>query len=126
MYPNAYHSSSLDTVSEPSIRGRELLIPLNAWFTMTSKMALPLVSLQYSEVKIEVTIRPIQDLFTISANLAGLPALSLPSGFVDNKPLGLQLIAPQLHDVNLLRYAQVYEKATNFTSKIPPLCDKEC
>uniref|UniRef100_A0A6C0BSM0 Major capsid protein N-terminal domain-containing protein n=1 Tax=viral metagenome TaxID=1070528 RepID=A0A6C0BSM0_9ZZZZ len=65
MYPNAYPSSSLDTVSEPSIRGRELLIPLNAWFTMTSKMALPLVSLQYSEVKIEVTIRPVQDLFTI-------------------------------------------------------------
>jgi hypothetical protein len=50
---------------EPSIRGRSLYIPLNIWFTTAAKMAFPLVSLQYSELSIEVTIRPIQDLFVV-------------------------------------------------------------
>jgi hypothetical protein len=67
-YPNAYpgiNTGGTDPIPEPSIRSRKLTIPLNLWFMMASKMALPLVSLQYSEVKINITIRPIQDLFTI-------------------------------------------------------------
>lgn len=52
--------------SEPSIRARPLYIPLNIWFTMAAKMAFPLVSLQYAELQIEVTIRPVQELFTIN------------------------------------------------------------
>lgn len=66
-YPNTYPSQDGDAsiYPEPSIRARKVTIPLNLWFMMASKMALPLVSLQYSEVKINITIRPIQDLFTI-------------------------------------------------------------
>jgi hypothetical protein len=64
-YPNTLPAISVDTIPEPSIRGRQVVIPLHLWFAMTSKMALPLVSLEYSEVKIEIIIRPIQDLFTI-------------------------------------------------------------
>lgn len=68
----------------------------------------------------------LQDLFTISANLAGLPAISIPSGF-DNekKPIGLQLLGPQLHDVSIIRYACCFENLTAFSNKIPPLFDKE-
>lgn len=51
--------------SEPSIRGRDIYVPLNIWFTMASKMAFPLISLQYVELKIEITIRPIRELFTV-------------------------------------------------------------
>lgn len=51
---------------EPSIRARSLYIPLNIWFTMAAKMAFPLVSLQYAELNIEVTIRPVQELFTVN------------------------------------------------------------
>ena len=50
---------------EPSIRGRQLYIPLNAWFTLNSRCAFPLTSLQYNELIITVTIRPIQDLFRV-------------------------------------------------------------
>lgn len=67
-YPNTYppvQDGDTALYPEPSIRTRKLTIPLNLWFMMASKMALPLVSLQYSEVKINITIRPIQDLFTI-------------------------------------------------------------
>jgi hypothetical protein len=52
--------------SEPSIRNRQLYIPLNIWFTLASKMGFPLASLQYAELKIEVTLRPVRELFTVN------------------------------------------------------------
>lgn len=67
-YPNAYNDESEDTLSvgvEPSIRGRNLYIPLNAWFTLNSKCAFPMISLQYNELSISVTLRPIQELFQV-------------------------------------------------------------
>jgi aspartyl-tRNA(Asn)/glutamyl-tRNA(Gln) amidotransferase subunit A len=64
----------------------------------------------------------LQDIFTIPANLAGLPAISVPSGFDSRQmPLGLQLVGPQLCDVPLIQYAHAFEQATQFTRKIPPL-----
>lgn len=63
-YPSAlYESETLG--SEPSIRGRTLYIPINSWFTLDSRCAFPLVSLQYNELEISVTFRPIQELFQI-------------------------------------------------------------
>lgn len=64
MYPNAYYNPS-QTGPEPSIRARKLYIPINTWFTLNNKMAFPLVALQYNELIIDVTMRPIQDLFVI-------------------------------------------------------------
>jgi aspartyl-tRNA(Asn)/glutamyl-tRNA(Gln) amidotransferase subunit A len=68
----------------------------------------------------------LQDIFTIAANLAGLPAVSLPSGFdAENKPLGMQLLGPQQADVRILKYAYAFEQACNASRKIPPLfCNK--
>ena len=63
-YPNAYYTSD-PAGAEPSIRGRTLYIPLNAWFSLKSQMAFPLVALQYNELQIHVTMRPIQELFQI-------------------------------------------------------------
>ena len=63
-YPNAYYTSD-PAGAEPSIRGRTLYIPLNSWFTLKSQMAFPLVALQYNELQIHVTMRPIQELFQI-------------------------------------------------------------
>lgn len=68
----------------------------------------------------------LQDIYTIGANLAGLPAISIPSGFnSENKPLGLQLIGPQMHDDLVLQAAHHFEKATPEHQKLPPLFDKE-
>ena len=63
-YPNAYRTDSASG-AEPSIRGRKIYIPINAWFTLSSKMAFPLVSLQYNQLQIDVTLRPVKELFTI-------------------------------------------------------------
>ncbi|MFA5250205.1 MAG: Asp-tRNA(Asn)/Glu-tRNA(Gln) amidotransferase subunit GatA, partial [Parachlamydiales bacterium] len=64
----------------------------------------------------------LEDLFTVPVNIAGLPALSLPSGFDrQNRPFGLQLIGPQLHDQKVLQAGRVFEKAASANFKIPPL-----
>ena len=63
-YPNAYYTEVL-AGPEPSIRGRILYIPLNNWFGLKSQMAFPLTSLQYNELHINITFRPINQLFVI-------------------------------------------------------------
>ena len=63
-YPTSYYTQS-SVGSEPSIRGRELYIPINTWFTLESRCAFPLISLQYNELTITVTMRPIQELFQV-------------------------------------------------------------
>lgn len=63
-YPSAYYSGST-LGAEPSIRGRKLYIPINAWFTLDSKCAFPMTSLQYNELFINITLRPIEELFQV-------------------------------------------------------------
>ena len=63
-YPNAYYNGDI-AGPEPSIRGRTLFIPLNSWFGLKSQMAFPLTSLQYNELQINITFRPINQLFVI-------------------------------------------------------------
>ena len=63
-YPSAFYTDN-PTGSEPSIRGRNLYIPINTWFTLNNGMAFPLIALQYNELYITVTLRPIQELFQI-------------------------------------------------------------
>ena len=67
MYPSVFNwkDPGAEAGYEPSIRARKLYIPLNIWFTLMSKMAFPLVSLQYNELQIEVTCRPIKELFKV-------------------------------------------------------------
>ena len=63
-YPNT-KTNNPDEPPEPSIYGRKLYIPLPFWFSNSSKMAFPLVCLQYNELIIDITIKPIRDLCTI-------------------------------------------------------------
>ena len=63
-YPTAYYTNNTSG-AEPSIRGRNIYIPINTWFTLDSRCAFPLISLQYNELVVSVTLRPIQELFQI-------------------------------------------------------------
>jgi hypothetical protein len=63
-YPNAYYTDN-PAGAEPSIRGRILYIPLNSWFNLKTQQAFPLVALQYNELKISITFRPIFEMFRI-------------------------------------------------------------
>jgi len=61
----------------------------------------------------------LEDLFTISANLAGLPAMSIPNGNIDNKPLGLQIIGNFLDESTILNFAHMYQTTTNWHNYTP-------
>lgn len=63
-----------------------------------------------------------QDMYTISANLAGIPALSFPVGLdKENKPIGLQLQGPILRDKDVLNFAYHYEKTAGTKSFVANL-----
>jgi hypothetical protein len=64
-FPDAKDLDGCSVVNRPSIEGRQLIIPLNPWFGRNSKAALPLVALQYAEVEVFVTFRPLNEWFTI-------------------------------------------------------------
>ena len=61
----------------------------------------------------------LEDLFTIPANLAGLPALSIPNGMVDSKPVGVQLIGNFLEEQKILQVAHSFQKSTDWHLKTP-------
>ena len=61
----------------------------------------------------------LQDIFTIPANLAGLPALSIPCGEHEGLPLGLQLVGNSLQESKLLQFAQAFQTNTDWHKKLP-------
>jgi aspartyl-tRNA(Asn)/glutamyl-tRNA(Gln) amidotransferase subunit A len=61
----------------------------------------------------------LNDVYTIGANLAGLPAISIPCGFVRNLPVGLHLVAPPLAEARLLKIAHHFQRATDWHARVP-------
>ncbi len=62
----------------------------------------------------------LNDIYTIGANLAGLPALSIPCGFVERLPIGLQIIGPHFAEERLLNAAHAYQRETDWHRRVPP------
>ena len=74
----------------------------------------------------EKTDDPLQmylsDIYTIAANLAGIPGISIPCGFDDkNLPIGLQILSPAFTEDKLLRIAKMYEKENDWYNRKPNL-----
>jgi aspartyl-tRNA(Asn)/glutamyl-tRNA(Gln) amidotransferase subunit A len=63
----------------------------------------------------------LSDVFTVSLNLVGMCGISVPCGFVDGMPVGLQLMGPALGESVILRAAYAYEQATEWHTRRPPL-----
>jgi aspartyl-tRNA(Asn)/glutamyl-tRNA(Gln) amidotransferase subunit A len=61
----------------------------------------------------------LNDIYTVSANLAGLPGMSLPCGFVDGLPMGVQLLGPHFSEGKLLAAAHRYQQVTDWHSRVP-------
>lgn len=59
------------------------------------------------------------DIYTISTNLAGLPGMSIPAGFVDGLPVGLQLIGNFFEEAKLLNIAHKYQQTTDWHKQTP-------
>jgi aspartyl-tRNA(Asn)/glutamyl-tRNA(Gln) amidotransferase subunit A len=79
------------------------------------------------------------DVFTVSANLAGLPAISIPCGFTNGRvspkpgdepagegvlPIGLQLTGRRFDEATILRVADAYERDTEWSKRTPPIATR--
>ena len=62
----------------------------------------------------------LSDVYTVSANLAGVPGVSIPCGFESGMPVGLQLLGRPLEEAALLRVADAYQRRTDFHLRPPP------
>jgi len=74
----------------------------------------PSVAFDSGEKKEDPLKMYMQDIFTISTNLAGLPAMSIPVGFVRNLPVGLQLIGNYFEEAKLLNVGHIFQKNTDW------------
>ena len=63
------------------------------------------------------------DVVTLPANLAGLPGISVPCGFIDSLPVGLQVLAPRFQDARVFQVANAYQRATDWHATRSPLAD---
>ena len=63
----------------------------------------------------------LEDLLTVPQNLAGVPAISIPCGFVDNLPVGLQITGNHWEEEKILNVAHAYEQSTDWHKQKPKL-----
>ena len=63
----------------------------------------------------------LSDICTLPINIAGIPAISIPAGFVDNLPIGMQIMGKPFSEEILLRIAFAYEQATDWHKRRPPI-----
>ena len=68
-----------------------------------------------------ITDMYMEDVFTIGANLAGLPAMSVPAGIVEGLPVGMQLIGRRFGEVDLLRLAHQFQQRTTWHTLTPTM-----
>jgi aspartyl-tRNA(Asn)/glutamyl-tRNA(Gln) amidotransferase subunit A len=61
------------------------------------------------------------DVDTVSANLAGLPSISVPCGFTKSLPVGIQIMAPPLREDLILQVAYTFEENTSYKNRKPPI-----
>ena len=61
----------------------------------------------------------LSDICTLPASIAGIPAISIPAGFADNLPVGMQIIGKAFSEETLLRIASAYEQATDWHKRKP-------
>ena len=62
----------------------------------------------------------LSDVYTVSANLAGIPGISIPCGMAGGLPVGLQLLGPTLAEAELLRLADAFQRKTEHHLARPP------
>jgi len=79
----------------------------------------PSVAFKSGEKQEDPLAMYLQDIFTISTNLAGLPAMSIPAGFVNELPVGLQLIGNHFGESKILNAAHIFQKNTDWHLHTP-------
>jgi len=79
----------------------------------------PTTAFKLGDKKDDPVAMYLADIYTLSANLAGLPGMSVPAGFVDGLPVGLQLIGNYFDEARLLNIAHRYQQVTDWHQQTP-------
>lgn len=79
----------------------------------------PTTAFKFGEKMSDPVSMYLSDIYTIAVNLAGLPGISIPAGFVNNLPVGVQLIGNIFGEAKLLNAAHWYQKATDWHTRTP-------
>ena len=79
----------------------------------------PNLAWKLGEKKADPVSAYLEDIYTITANLAGIPGLSMPAGFIDGLPVGAQLLAPYFQESRLLNVAHQYQQVTDWHKQAP-------
>ena len=79
----------------------------------------PTVAFKLGEKKDDPITMYLSDIYTIAVNLAGLPGMSIPAGFVKQMPVGLQIIGNYFDEARLLNVAHRYQQVTDWHGRIP-------
>jgi len=80
----------------------------------------PTVAFDLGEKSDDPVTMYLSDIYTIAVNLAGLPGMSIPAGFTDSRPVGLQIIGNYFDEARLLNVAHQFQLATNWHQQVPP------
>tara|TARA_Y100000389_G_scaffold76400_1_gene73069 strand:+ start:14974 stop:17178 length:2205 start_codon:yes stop_codon:yes gene_type:complete len=90
-YPNAAYFASMSVLNdkmpyglEPSIRGKQIYVPLNFWSTLNNKTPIPLVSMQYTELKVQIELRPINEWWVVKDVINGITKNPLFNFYYNN------------------------------------------
>jgi aspartyl-tRNA(Asn)/glutamyl-tRNA(Gln) amidotransferase subunit A len=81
----------------------------------------PIVPFKLGEKLADPMQMYLSDICTLPINIAGIPAISIPAGFTDNLPIGMQIMGKPFAEETLLRIAFAYEQATDWHNRKPPL-----
>jgi aspartyl-tRNA(Asn)/glutamyl-tRNA(Gln) amidotransferase subunit A len=81
--------------------------------------ASPSPAFRFGEKSADPITMYLEDIYTIAANLAGVPALSMPGGLIDGLPVGIQLIGNHLQEARLLNVAHRFQQATDWHLRQP-------
>ena len=119
-YPNVFPNASLPPgaqTNRPSIFGQDIHVPLNFWFSEASSLALPLVGLQYHDCEVQITLNPIESLYTV-LDVSGyrVNPLYRMEASVDEIALNQPEYVPSNEQSTEWRYF-----ATDVGASIPPL-----
>ncbi|HOM71984.1 MAG TPA: Asp-tRNA(Asn)/Glu-tRNA(Gln) amidotransferase subunit GatA [Armatimonadota bacterium] len=81
----------------------------------------PTVAFKVGERAADPFQMKLADVLTIPANMAGIPAISIPCGYADGLPIGLQIIGKSLDEATILRVAYAFEQATDYHKRKPEI-----
>ena len=79
----------------------------------------PSPTFRFGEKQSDPVSMYLEDIYTIAVNLAGLPGMSVPAGFIDDMPVGLQLIGNFFDEARLLNVAHQFQTATDWHTRTP-------